>query len=194
MSDTDKNYKAWADLVGLVLTDLTVDPREEGLNPADFDDLFKLSHAEQVKVTGLTVRGGGLQKENCIDMNRLCRDVEIINARLEAGQQNAITIKGGCRDIHLSAITIERAGGHCDIELGNWSDQSWDPVTGVVLTNVCRADGKPVRVRVGHADAPVIVGGNVKILFWGSLYLKTYWNLKWATRKFFGGKLKFLMP
>ena len=193
MSDTDTNFLAYADTAGLRLSAIVADPAAEGKNPDDYDDVFKLSHVTDFKVDGLTVRGGQ-QKENAIDMNRECVDVEIINARLEAGKQNAITIKGGCKNISLFGVTIERAGGHCDIELGNWSDQSWNKTTGVVLTNVVRLDGQPVRVRVGHADDPVIAGGNVKILFWGSLYLKAYWNLKWASRKFFGGKLKFLMP
>jgi hypothetical protein len=40
--------------------------------------------------------------------------------------------------------------------------------------NCKRSDGLPVRVRVGWADRPVVIGGNVKILFWQSLMLKVY--------------------
>jgi hypothetical protein len=37
-----------------------------------------------------------------------------------------------------------------------------------------RTDGKPVRVVVGNAEKPSVVGGNVKILFWRSLGLKLF--------------------
>lgn len=191
---SDVNYKSYADCTGLQLQDLVVDPSTEGLDASLYDDLFKLSHVTGAQVTGLTVRGQGKQLENAIDMNRVCTDIVIENARLEAGLENAITIKGGCKNVTLRNITIERAGGHCDIELGNWSDQSPDPVTGVHLINVARADGQPVRVRVGHADRPTIEGGNVKILFWASLALKAYW---WTCRFkawVFRAKFPVLMP
>ena len=174
MAKPDANFRSYADETDLVLTDLTVDPALDGLDPASFDDLVKLSHVQRARVTGLIVRGAGRNRENGIDLNRECEDIVIDGAQIEAGRQNAITIKGGCRRITLRNIVITRAGGNCDIELGNWSDQSAEPVREVVFENVRRFDGLPVRLRVGHADRPKIEGGKIKLQFWASLALKAY--------------------
>lgn len=171
----DINYLpgTFADVADLVIDGLTIDPASAGVDPATLCDLVKLSHARRITLRNLVVRGGK-QRENAIDANRMCEDVLIDGAELEAGRQNAITIKGGCRRIHLRNVLIARAGGHCDIELGNWSDQSFERVTKVTLENVRRADGKPVRLRVGHAAFPTIIGGNVRYMRIESYALKAY--------------------
>jgi hypothetical protein len=170
----DTNYVSHADVQDLILRDVVVDPRLEGKDPAAFDDLFKLSKVERAEITNLTVDGGGLQRENAIDCNRECKGIKILGAKLAAGKQNALTIKGGCSDILVFNVEITRPGGNCDIELGNHSDQSRKKTTGVVIDNVWRKDGKPVRLRVGHADWPRIVNSNVKIDYVMSYLLKTY--------------------
>lgn len=178
ISSADINYSSLADVSDVRLDNLAIDPAADPAHSAaGYDDLLKLSNAKRVQIHGLTVRGGS-QRENAIDLNRTCEDVVIDGAALEAGSQNAITIKGGCRRITLRNIVIVRAGGHCDIELGNWSDQSFAPVTEVRLENVTRADGKPVRLRVVQASMPTIVGGNVRYLRLESLLLKAYWLAK----------------
>lgn len=184
----DQNYRSYCDVTDVYEAGRTIDPRREGLDPAAFDDLLKLSHVQRAMLRGFAVRGGGLQRENAIDLNRECADVILDCFSVEAGRQNAVTIKGGCVRTTITHLVIERAGGHCDIELGNWSDQSQAPVRSTVLENVSRADGKLVRLRVGHAERPIIVGGNVEYLWLQSLALKVYWWAKFAWTRTFGAK------
>lgn len=194
MSKPDHNFRSISDVNGYTLELETIDPREQGLDPAMFDDLLKLSNAEDVRVFHCIVRGGGLQRENAIDLNRNCRNVMISDVRVQAGKQNAITAKGGCKNLLLRRVLIEGAAGNCDIELGNYADQSFERTTGTMIDSVRREDGKPVRIRCGDADWPVIVNSNVKILYFESYRLKLYVWLKQRTRLWFGGKLKFLIP
>lgn len=193
MSRADINYRSFGGETDLRLDGVVIDPRTEGRDPAQFADLLKFSRCLRVFVTNLTVAGGGRQLEDAVDLNNECEDVTIENASLEAGR-NTVTIKGGCRNITLAHVMIEHADGPCDIDLGNWSDQSLKPTTGVVLTNVTRRDGKKVRVRVGHAARPRILGGNVEILFWASLGLKAYWWTKWCYAQVFRSQFPKLFP
>ncbi len=170
----DNNYYSIADVVGFELKDTTIDPRTEGIDPSNIDDVLKLSHAQNVLIELVTVNAGGLQKENAVDMNRVCVNVTMKDCILYSGKQNAITIKGGCRDITIQDVQIVPGSGHCDIELGNWSDQSQDYVLNVRLINVTRTDGAPVRLRIGHAKNVTIEGGNVKEDKFGSLMVKLY--------------------
>lgn len=175
MSTPDRNYRSIADVDGFELTNETISPALTGENPAEFDDILKLSHARNGVVRGCFIGAAGLQRENAIDMNRNCERIVVGDCRLASGRQNAVTIKGGCRHIQLQRVRIVPGSGHCDIELGNWSDQSQERVTDVLLEDVIRTDGQPVRVRLGHADRPAIAGGNVRIDWFGSAVLKLYW-------------------
>jgi polygalacturonase len=178
----DNNYYSIADQDGITVKDITIDPRKDGINPATISDVFKFSHATNVVADNVTVDAGGFQIENTIDMNRLCANVTVKNCKLVSGMENAITIKGGCHDILIQDTVIIPGKGHCDVELGNWSDQSQEYVSNVTLNNVTRSDGQPVRLRVGHAKEPTIVGGNIKRMFWGSLLVKIYWQFKKLTK------------
>lgn len=175
---SDNNYKSYADVSDIVVRDLVVDPRLEGLDPASYDDLLKFSNAVSISIENLVVDGNGEQRENAIDMNRNCMSISIKNARLVSGWQNAITIKGGCVSIHLENVEIVPGHGHCDIELGNWSDQSQFKTRGVSLKNVWRSDGEPVRLRVGNAEYPVITNCDIEYLWFQSLLLKAYVAIK----------------
>jgi hypothetical protein len=174
----DKNYYSVADADNFVLKDMTFSPQAEGLDPALFDDILKLSHARFGSVQFCNVDAEGKQRENAIDMNRECVSVEVKNCRLVSGQQNAITIKGGCYGILLENIEIVPGSGHCDIELGNWSDQSQNKVTQVVIRNVWRTDNKPVRIAVGHADFPRIEMTHYKYQLFRSAFIKLYCWIK----------------
>lgn len=175
MSKPDRNYRSFADETGETRTDLHIDPRDEGLDPADFDDLLKISHCRTWTLDGFGVFGGGRQRENAIDLNRACQDVMLANGTVEAGKQNAITIKGGCVGTTLHNIVIVRPGGNSDIELGNHSDQSQSRTTGTILSNVTRSDGKPLRVRGGNADWPIATGTTrIRRQWFRSLKLKIY--------------------
>lgn len=176
----DKNYYSIADESFVKLEGITIDsalpnPKTgEVSNPAEIDDVLKLSHAQSVEVKRCLVEGHGVQRENAVDMNRECFGVQISDTTLVSGLQNAVTIKGGCDNIILERVQIVPGHGHCDVELGNWSDQSKKRTTRVVLDSVTRTDGEPIRLRVGNADYPVIINCEVDYLWFQSLLLKAY--------------------
>lgn len=178
MSKPDNNFLSFADQTDVTHAGLHIDPREEGKNPADFDDLLKISHCTTLTIQRFTVLGGGLQRENAIDLNRECNDVTLKDGTIEAGKQNAITIKGGCKLTKLARIVIIRAGGNCDVELGNHSDQSDKRTTHTYLLDVARSDGKPLRVTVGNADWPICRGTTIERQYFRSYRLKAYLLLK----------------
>ena len=173
MQDTDRNYLSYADRDGVVLEDTSIDPELDGINSRlAFDDILKLSHATNFTGRRLSVYGGS---ENALDMNRGCENVLIEDSHLSGGAQCSMVIKGGCRNITLRDVILhDPAESSYDIELGGWSDQSQDQTEGITLDHVARADGAPVRVVLGNAAMPRIIGSNVKVLFWRSLALKGY--------------------
>lgn len=179
MTTPDKNFRSYADQSGILVADQVFDPRAAGEDPAHIDDVLKLSHVTNARFLRCEVRAGGLQRENALDLNRECADVLIEGFTLESGRQNALTIKGGCTAITIKDTVIIPGQGHCDIELGNWSDQSTAKTTRVWLINVTRSDGKPVRLRVGRADDPIILGGNVRKDALGSLLITAAWWAKY---------------
>lgn len=173
---SDNNFYSIADKDNVVLADTElIVPFDQA---HEIDDILKISHSTRILVQQVVVDGYSLQKENAIDMNRECRDVEVSNCRLVSGKQNALTVKGGCENIRIIHTEIVPGHGHCDIELGNWSDQSDKRTTGVVLKNVWRTDGEPLRLRVGNADYPKIVDCEVDYLWFQSFLLKAYLFLK----------------
>lgn len=174
MTKPDHNYRSISDVDGYVLNAERIDPRQEDMSPRSFDDVLKFSHARNIFARGLWVAGG---RENAIDMNRACQNIQIEDSSLECGNQCAIAIKGGSMDITLRRVLLIAARGVYDIEIGGWSDQSYAPTTGIRLVDVQRSDGQPVRVVVGRGDWPTVVGGNVKILRFKSYLLKAFW---WA--------------
>lgn len=182
MKDTDRNFLSVADVDGRTLEDLRIDPESEGQRRDEFDDILKFSHARNVVARRLWVAGG---TENAIDMNRECRAIRVEDSTLISGRQCAIVIKGGSEAIAFTRVKIAPAEPDTayDIEIGGWSDQSMERTRNVTLQEVTRWDGKAVRVVVGHADRPVIIGGRCRVLFWRSLALKTFWLARyWARR------------
>jgi hypothetical protein len=171
---SDQNFLSYADVDGLDLPELVLDLPAHGIDASQYDDILKLSHACNIHIGRLIIKTGGRQRENAIDFNRECQHIRIDYAEIEAGQQNGLTAKGGCEDIGVGTLCYLRAGGHCDIELGNWSDQSKKRTTGVVIERAYRMDGQRVRVRVGNGDWPTIKAGNVKRLWLQSLLLKLW--------------------
>jgi hypothetical protein len=163
MNKKDVNYPPgnFADVCFQTITGLKLDLSEE--ERKQYDDTMKLSHVWDMKFYGLSVTGG---RENAIDMNRECRNVLIEDAILFGGGHCPIVIKGGCENIYLKSFDIFHDGPY-DVELGGWSDQSRKKTTGVTLENSYRLGPKgeqlPVRIVVGHADKPTIIGGNVRV-------------------------------
>ena len=167
--DVDNNYMSLADTSDVFLTMLLL-PRK-GDNPTDYDDTLKFSKAESCGIDSSYIIGG---TENAIDMNRECRWITVRDTTLVGGDHCAVVIKGGCEFVTLQGVLIRPGGGAYEIELGGWSDQSRKKTRQVHLLHVMRTDGKPVRVVVGNAEKPSVVGWNVKILFWRSLGLKLF--------------------
>jgi hypothetical protein len=174
---SDKNYRSYADETNVVIQNDTIDAP----NPEQFDDILKLSHVVGCTVDNCHINPSGGNREDGIDIMRFCRSIYIRNCQVGAGAKYAFTIKGGSSQIDLSNVTITRGGGgseKVDIDIGNYSDNAKGRTTDVMIVNCRRSDGQPIRVRVGWADNPVIIGGNVKILFWKSLLLKIYVFIK----------------
>jgi len=179
MAKPDRNFLSFADRRDEHHDGLNVDPRVEGKDPADFDDLLKISHCRGLVFSNFVVQGAGRQRENAIDLNRECSGVLLIGGTVEAGKQNAITIKGGCTNTILRRIVILRPAKKCDIELGNHSDQSAQRTTHTYLHDVTRSDGQRVRVTVGHADWPIATGDTqIERQYFRSYRLKAYLALK----------------
>lgn len=175
---SDNNYKSIADVDGFVLQDQVINPDSTGTDPRTIDDVLKFSNARNGRVSNVIVNAHGLQKENAIDMNRGCVNVLFNTIRLVSGCQNAITIKGGCRNIDFTNVEITPGQGHCDIELGSWSDQSQEKVEAISFNHISKSDGSPIRLRVGHAAYPSILNSKVEYLWFQSLLLKAYVFLK----------------
>lgn len=177
---SDVNYRSIADTTDVNIIDEVIDAP----SPSQFDDILKISCASRVNVTNTAINLRGGNREDGVDIMRISEDINFRNCDVGAGAKYAFTIKGGSSRISLQDVTITRPGGgieRVDIDLGNFSDRDYGPTTKVALINVTRLDGKPVRVRVGNADAPQIIGGNVKVLIIQSLALKLY---VWIKNKF----------
>lgn len=167
LPESDRDYR-----------NLNCDPRAQyggQIDPAAFDDLLKISAKRNVTVHGFVAEAGGLHIEDGIDLNNECRNIELAYGRVGAGRKGvAVTIKGGSCEITLRNLHITEPGRGCDIEIGNHSDQSWRKCQGIVLEELERADGRPVRVAWGRGDRPTIIGGNVQIAWGRTVLLHLY--------------------
>lgn len=117
-------------------------------------DVLKFSGVQRLRVV---VRGelpGGT--EDCIDINNGCRDLEVqlLKGMRPAGQY-AVTIKGGSRNVRIEG-TILGPARTVEVDLGNHSDQSQEPTTGVHLALVPAYQGK-IRYRQLNASTPLLV-------------------------------------
>jgi len=148
----------------------TVDLADTVIVPPDyFSDTIKCS-------TGLTdcriylgaVHGG---LEDALDVNNRCSNLEIVAQQwvFDPGHSKmGFTIKGGSRNIKVSGLVQ----GDPLVDIGNASDQSHDPTTGVHL-NLRRVDGKPIRVRVLNGDEPTFEPGS------GPYQFIFPWRIRW---------------
>lgn len=170
---SDRNYLSFADQNHVVIADQSI----EAPKPSDYDDILKLSNVGGAKVvnTSINLRGGN--REDAVDIMRGSSYIHLEDCTIGAGNY-VFTIKGGARFVSLRNVQISRHGRwpeRVDIDIGNFSVTVPDAKTGtVILDNVTATDGRPVRVRVGWAAAPIVIGGNVQVLFWQSAVLKAY--------------------
>lgn len=151
----DKNYYSIADQSDILLG--STEFPDKGINAQDYSDTLKLSHAKYITVKCCYITGG---KEDCIDINRMCENILIEDTTLFSGGSYCVTIKGGSKNITLKNVTIDGHGKETDIDIGNWSDQSSELTTGVVLDNVQSRSGEPVKVRVLWANKPIIINNS----------------------------------
>jgi hypothetical protein len=164
---TDVNFSSYAQQSGLVIEDREFRPTP-GVAIAD---TLKFSGAHDCTVRRCQSWGG---LENAIDLNNGCTNILIENTVLHGGDQAAIVVKGGCRDITLRRVGIDPVpSAWCDILWDDFSDQSHRQSTGL-LEEVTRLDGKPVRLVCGRFSRPQIAGGNVRLCYFYSLGLILY--------------------
>ena len=178
----DNNYFIVSDLFIKEYSDLVVSPP----NPADYYDIFKVSGSSSITVRDCTINPDGGNREDGVDIMRYSKYIEFNWCKVGAGKKYGFTIKGGSNNVTLRDCTITRGGGNwerVDIDIGNWSTTTPAKTGVVTIDHVTRTDGKPVRVRVGWADQPVIIGPKVHILFWQSLGLKIYCLVRRALLK-----------
>jgi hypothetical protein len=91
--------------------------------------------------------------EDVVDINNRSSWVVLFGDTWDiSGSKYGFTIKGGSHDCAIHG-TIRGHGRECDVDLGNWSDQSNDKTRRIVL-NLRSEDGSPIRVRVLNADRP----------------------------------------
>lgn len=119
-------------------------------NPKTNDTLKFSTQLTNFKARFGRVYGG---TEDAIDINNGCENIEIEADTVVLGGKMGITIKGGARNIRITIHNLIGAGREVDVDLGNWSDQSHEPVQNVTL-DITRLNGDPVRVRCINADRP----------------------------------------
>lgn len=173
---SDHNYKSFSGLEGFTVINIEVSPED----PRGFDDTLKLSACSHFEFDGGRVAGG---RENAVDVNNRCAQGLFNHLRLVGGDQASIVVKGGSKGIVFADCVLEPSPkSWCDVLIDDWSDQSQDSST-VLLKNLTRADGRPVRVVAGRGVWPSIIGGNVRCCRIYSLCLRCYNSGKGLLRK-----------
>ena len=162
----DKNFESYANIDSVTVSGRNIMPPDDSYN-----DTLKFSNAKNITVSDCTIHGGS---EDCIDMNNLTSIAIVKNCHLYSGGQYCSTIKGGTTNIRWTDVVIAKHGSTYDVDLGNWSDQSNDRTTGIVLENVTSLDGNPVTCRVLWADKPQVIGGNVKVTVIPKIFVIIY--------------------
>jgi hypothetical protein len=197
MSKPDHNFMSFtAADSGRKIEHLTVDPVGAGRDPAEYDDLLKLSAACGMIFRQLVIISRGRNRENAIDLNNSACGNWFIGAIVEGGRQCAIYVKGGSSNNYFQDVLLRNSRGHSDVFLGDYSDQSFERVRGTVIgPGVRRADGKPLRIRCGDADWPEVAEGVAyRRQYLLSYATKVYVWAKRGTRLWLGGRLKWLLP
>lgn len=152
---------------------------EGAVEPPDdtYADALKFSGVQRLRVVVDRVVGG---REDCVDVNNHCRDVEVV-ARLgfvPRGKYVA-TIKGGSRNITLRGPVLGH-GTEVDFDCGNHSDQSDNETQGITLDlwtpdgsaiTWRQLNGSDIRLREGQAWRAVL---RIRGGFWRNLFAKVY--------------------
>lgn len=187
---SDRNYfsisqnKFTVDSGGPNPHEVTELPSDNVFSPPDgaenYSDILKFSNQQGFTILGCKVDQG---KEDAVDMNRGCEDI-ILDGEfgIGAGGSQVITVKGGCKNIWVTGISHGSR-----IEIGNWSDQTYNYSENIVL-NLRSTNGSTIKVSIGRAKNVSLQGDCKKDTF-GSLKLTAYWWIKWIVRKILGIKV-----
>jgi hypothetical protein len=161
----DVNYRSYANEYGVKLVAEAIMP------PAGerYSDTLKFSNCTEATVGFCVIHGSD---EDVIDINNYCNEITIHGCDFYVKGKFGLTIKGGSKNVTVSRCNFIGSGKETDIDIGNWSDQSSELTTGIVLENLTRADGKHVRVRVLWGDAPTVIGGKVKVTVYPKIIVK----------------------
>ena len=117
-----------------------------------YADVLKFSGVQRLVVTvDGTVYGG---REDCVDMNRKCRDVTVSAKAFSSGGKYVWTCKGGSSGCALYGRIVKH-GSVTDVEVGNHSDQS-DEVT--TETRLHLTSDSPIRYNQLHATSLRLMG------------------------------------
>jgi len=146
----------------------TIDPRNNRLAASDFTDILHVSKACGAWIESVVLAGGGKNTGYGLHFDADTNACHAHNIHVESGRKGAIRIQGS--RVTLIGITITRPGKKYDIVIGN---RGGARVRETTLANVCRSDGRPVRILLGNADKPKIQNSHVEHLFWESIWLKT---------------------
>lgn len=119
-------------------------------NPSWSDTLKYTSQLTDFRHQIGVVYGG---KEDCADINNRCRNLRLSANEWHAQGRYVFTVKGGSAGITLAGHIVN-GGTRADVVIGDHSDQSSDPTTGVRLCLTKRVG--PVRVRVLNGDKPIL--------------------------------------
>ncbi len=124
-----------------------------------------INWASAIKITSavknLTVRasscpGGG---DACVDINYKAFEPKVFIGDAMPSGQFVATMKGGCIRPELNIRRVLGRGKVCEFILGDWSDQSHDPVIDPVLNAVPGYSGK-LRVICLKSDRPKFITGS----------------------------------
>lgn len=160
-------------------------------NPKSWDSILKCSGRNSERLTGVIVAQG---KENSLDINNESYNLDFAGSWGYVGNEGeqVITIKGGSRNIRLSGPVYSR-GTNCDIEIGCWSDQSFDASCDIDLWRLYSGRGQKLTVKIARVKdfwktwlgmkTSIQLPEDAKILRIKSLGEYIYWWAKFAMVK-----------
>lgn len=142
-------------------------------NAASYSDILKFSNQQNYVLENAKVAQG---KEDSVDINNNCSNI-ILSGEfgIGGGGTQVMTIKG-----HSTNINIVGTSHGNKIEIGNWSDQTYDISENITL-NVTSVNGKPIMVAIGHAANVNLLGDCKKDTFSG-IFISIYWWVKRIVR------------
>jgi len=167
----DKNYISYAESnETLIIESKTIHVD----NWQDYADLLKFSNRQNVIIRNCIVYGG---KEDCVDINRLCKNICFFKCRFIIQGARAITIKASGEIGFLDCVIAGHGKNH-DIQLGNYTHTGNIKTYNIHIENVTSEDGKPVVVNVMNSQKPKVIGGNIKVTVMFAPFWKIYFFLR----------------